>query len=253
MLHRGASLQALMLAGRGPAERGSMNDSVPSREEMCIRDRRREYPAVPVPPQYGRFRDGAQRQYRQFGPAAHLPRKQGQPVPVHLRQRDSGPPHQEGDPFPRPAAHPCDRRCAEHDRGRLRLPHHDGQPHLRLPRQVRPPAAVDRPAGRRLGRVERDVRLRRAGRGVRARRQSRRDRDDRPAGVAELRFLDVQALRNVLDGVYLLRPSGQRHRGLQDVYKRQGSIPSVPVRASTRSVRRCSARRRSAATPAPRS
>ena len=117
------------------------------------RRRRREYPAVPVPPQYGRFRDGAQRQYRQFGPAAHLPRKQGQPVPVHLRQRDSGPPHQEGDPFPRPAAHPCDRRCAEHDRGRLRLPHHDGQPHLRLPRQVRPPAAVDRPAGRRLGRA----------------------------------------------------------------------------------------------------
>lgn len=39
-------------------------------------------------------------------------------------------------------------------------------------------SAVDRQAGRRMGGVERNVRVRRAGRGVRARRRAGRDRDD---------------------------------------------------------------------------
>ena len=43
----------------------------------------------------------------------------------------------------------------------------------------------------------------------------------------ELRFLDVQALRNVLDGVYLLRPPGQRHRGLQRPRLPQGVGPAA--------------------------
>ena len=119
--------------------------------------------------------------------------EQGQPVPVHLRQRDPGPPDQEGDPLPRPAAHLFDHRCAEHAGGGVRVPDHDRQPHLRLPGQVRPASAGHRPAGRRLGRVERNLRVRRAGCRVRARRRAGRDRDDRQAGHPQPRLLDVQA------------------------------------------------------------
>ena len=80
--------------------------------------------------------------------------------------------------------------------------------------EIIPDSQVGCPAGRRLCRVERNLRVRRAGCGVRARRRAGRDRDDRQARYPQPRLLDVQALRDVLDGVYLLRPSGQRHRRL---------------------------------------
>ena len=140
--------------------------------------RHRERAAVSVPSQHGRFRTGPQRQHRQFGPVARVSGEQGQSVPVHVGQRDSGPPDQEGDPLPRSAAHLFDHRCAEHAGGGVRVPDHDRQPHLRLPGQIRPASAGHRPAGRRLCRVERNLRVRRAGCRVRARRRAGRDRDD---------------------------------------------------------------------------
>ena len=76
---------------------------------------------------------GAQRQYRQFGAAAYLPREQGEPVPVDLGQRNPGAPDQEGDQVSRPSAHLFDHRRAEHDRGGFCIPDHDRQSHLCLP------------------------------------------------------------------------------------------------------------------------
>ena len=59
------------------------------------------------------------------------------------------------------------------------------------PPAVRRASAVDRPAGRRLCRVERNLCLRRAGCGVRPRRRAGRDRHDRQRGHPEPRFLAV--------------------------------------------------------------
>ena len=140
--------------------------------------RPRERATLRLPAPYGRFRAGAQRQPRQFTRAGALLGGQGEPLPLDLRQRDPRAPHQEGAQLGAP--HFRHHRRAQHARRRVRLPDHDREPALRLPRQVRPASAVDRPAQRRLGRQLGDLRAGHRGRGVRARRQSGRDRHARP-------------------------------------------------------------------------